>query len=294
MSSPAHGPSSGKIRILSANTRGFSEKKADKIKSMMENNQIDLVVLQECNGKVAFEQFKGFSIMSSPEAPYCDDVVFPKDPSKNYQDEHRFKVPKDLAGGAKDYVVIARAGSSMKVEPIDFQPEKSQKVKDYLTDNKPGSGTASRGSTPPVDDSKLKALGLRPPQLMSISVPGFQSITLLNYHAPQSGGTTNGYSGMGAKLGHEIVQRVVGELSGDKILIGDQNAHHSSLRLGYPSADIVSATGDDLVHAVASKGLKATEIKLGSEGKAFQNKASEECSDHAPLAVEISLTASLA
>jgi hypothetical protein len=161
-----------------------------------------------------------------------------------------------------------------------------------LNDGLNGPRRSTRKSKPRLDQSKVDSVGLRAPQVLQMVVPGRQPVDIYNYHAPQGGGTGNGmFSGMQAKMGHEIVRREMQDNPTTlKMVIGDQNAQKSAMRNLYPTQDIISAGGGDLLtHAAVPRGLQAERIDLGEAGAAFNNKGQKGCSDHSPVALIVNV-----
>jgi hypothetical protein len=112
----------------------------------------------------------------------------------------------------------------------------------------------------------------------------------------KSGGTAQGYSGMDASKGHEILDMVIAEDNTPyQMVIGDQNAHPGSMRKHYPAPfQILSATTSptELVHSAIPRGLNPQPIDLGQDGIDFNNKGQPGCSDHPPMAFKVTLPSS--
>jgi hypothetical protein len=132
---------------------------------------------------------------------------------------------------------------------------------------------------------------MRAPQILAVTIPGHESLTIFNYHAPQGGGSMPGFSGREASQGHAIVSRVIkDDTAPNKMIVGDQNADRNSFKALYDDQTIISVGRDDLlIHAAIDAGLNPEKIGLGDSGSAFKDKGQTGCSYHAPLCFKITL-----
>jgi hypothetical protein len=150
---------------------------------------------------------------------------------------------------------------------------------------------SSRVQKPTTNVDMIDTLGNRAPQTVTLAKSGYMPVFVANYHAPQGGGSGGvNQSGMDAGKGHAILSRC-NEIKSNAIIIGDQNVDGKRMQSFYKNKemDIISCQykKEQWTHAAASEGLKAKLIDLGDEGEKFQNKADENCSDHAPLAIAV-------
>jgi len=274
----------GEVRVLSANTCGLNPSKMKKLKTMVENHDLDVLMIQEgCSAqelaKIAPAKEWKTQIVTS-EACRAPTIAIG---DKTY-------TPVQGVSSGRTYIAAVRKGSAVDCTKLDYNPEHSESVKKALGG---AQATTSRGrtTTAPINDAVLKSLGQRPPQLCVLKLPGYEPVDFYNNHAPQGGGSEKGYSGMDAKPGHQLLKMVIdGRPSTNTVVSGDQNAHRASMKKHYPDSDIISAGKSDPVsHAACTPGLKAKTIDLGGEGNSFNKKGDPACSDHAAFAFSIQL-----
>jgi hypothetical protein len=274
----------GEVAIMTANVCGLDAKKWANLEKMALAHDIDIIAMQEGANKKQVNSIVGndWEPIVTQESAFCTKVGAEK------------VIP--MLGQKRFNVVLKRKSATdidLQERSICTTVENSQKFKDeYIgkTVAEPG----KRIRKPKIDSSKLNQLGMRSPQLVELNVSGCVPASLYNFHAPQGSGSAVGYSGMEARIGHDVLAMVIEEDNTPyKAVIGDQNAHPQSMRKHYPSSqfDILSATtsATELVHAAIPLGLHAQPIDLGQDGIDFNNKGQPGCSDHPPQAFIITL-----
>ena len=271
----------GEVRLFSANTCGFDAQKWKNIEKMANDHDIDVITLQEGTSKAEVDGIIGED---------WESIVTSEKPTDLAIDGHR-AVPS--VGMARFNVALRRKSASMIVSERPYKPSESKGVKAYVTQGfqAPARAPGKRVVKQPERQTRIHNLGLRPPQALELTLPGHQPVSIYNYHAPQGGGSSQGFSGIDAKQGHEVLSRVVqDDATPHKIVVGDQNAHADNMRRFYPDQEVISAGGKDLLsHAAVSRGLKPKKIDLGTAGDAFNHKGQPGCSDHQPYAFSILL-----
>lgn len=272
----------GAIRILSANTLGMTTGKMDKLVTMADDNEINLIVLQEGVSNIHEYQPDGWTAFVTHEAPTTEQLTVGQQKATPSTGTNRY------------YNTFVRDDSGLTVTVLPYEPSSSQAFCDRVC---PPATTSRSGrvTQKPVDQAVLSMAGLRPPQVLQVSSDGHQSVTIYNFHAPQGGGSAKGFSGRDAPLGHEMLSYVLNaDPTPNKMVIGDQNANLNSMRKLYPTFDVISAgSKDPLTHSASSKGLKAEPINLNGAGDAFNSKGTKDCSDHSAMAVNVTLPKTL-
>ena len=283
------------VRCLSANTMGLDKAKLANLNALADQEQIDVLFLQEVSGGSGqnLVDRRAWDVFETTERPSAAQLKLSLD--------GREHTAKPSVGTSRFYLTMVRKDSGITLFEEPYTPGTSKQVREYIhpaaaiTTGGGNSGRPQRTSTRPVDMSKLSQLGLRGPQVLTLSKPGTQSVKVFNFHAPQGSGSANGYSGMDAKSGHEVLSRVVADDSTPlKLVTGDQNAHPGEMAKHYPKMTRQSVgPTDPLIHTVATPGLKLQKIDLGDSGRAFKNKGAAGCSDHEPQAFSLTLPDSI-
>jgi hypothetical protein len=271
----------GEISFLSANVCGFDAAKWANIEKMAFDNEIDVIMIQEGAPKKTVDAIVGSDWESfvSKEAPYATKIG-----STN--------VPGSVGRCSFNVTLKKKKAKHFTLTPLPCAAGTSKTVMAKLLPEEVKQDPTKRARKAPVNLSQTNKLGVRCPQKVELTVPGYQAVSLYNYHAPQGSGSKLGYSGIDASIGHEVLNMVMeDDPTPYKMVIGDQNAHPSSMRAEYPSFDIVSATVSptELVHSAMTKGLNPTPIDLGQIGLDFNHKGQSGCSDHPPMAFTVQL-----
>jgi len=274
----------GEVAILSSNVCGLDQAKWNNIKKMADAHDIDIIAIQEGAPKKRVDDLVGsdWESIVTQEAPFAVRIG-------------NETVPPSV--GVKRFNVLLKRTSATDIDLVQrpYTLETSQKFKDKFI-GKAVQDPGKRVRKPPVNLSELNKLGVRRPQKVELTMPGHNPLSFYNYHAPQGSGSAQGYSGMDAPKGHEILTMVIDEDNTPyKMVIGDQNAHPGSMRKHYPTFDILSATTSptELVHAAIPRGLNPQPIDLGQDGIDFNNKGQAGCSDHPPMAFTVTLPSSI-
>ncbi|MBV8279427.1 MAG: hypothetical protein JO170_29765 [Verrucomicrobia bacterium] len=251
---------------------------------MADAHEIDIIAIQEGASKKQVDSLVGsdWESIVTQEAPFASRLG-------------NETVPPSV--GVRRFNVLLKRKSATDINLVQrpYTLETSQKFKDKFIGT-PVQEPGKRVRKPRVDLSELNKLGVRRPQNVELTLPGHDAVSFYNYHAPQGSGSAQGYSGMDASKGHEILGMVIDEdPTPYQMVIGDQNAHPSSMRKHYPSFDILSATTfpTELVHAAIPRGLNPQPIDLGQDGIEFNNKGQPGCSDHPPMAFTVTLPSSV-
>lgn len=270
----------GEVRILSANTCGFNADKWEKLKAMAITEDIDMVTIQEGCGLAKAKGIVGddWEVIATTE----------NHPAGHLRYEGASVAPLSSRGAT--YLTIVKKSDDIKVTKEVFRASDSAAVQEYMDSSKTQSTSRSRNTVSKVKPERLRELGARPPQKVKLKFKGRQAVSVYNNHAPEGGGSANGYSGMDAICGHEILKRVIeNDNAPHHVLVGDHNANTFSMREHYPANkfDLLSVPSDQWSHAAVSKGLTSTEIDLGSAGQDFKNKGAQGCSDHAAFAFSV-------
>jgi hypothetical protein len=271
----------GSISFLSANVCGFDAPKWANLRKMAVDNDIDVIMLQEGAPKTTVDKIVGTDWESfvTKEAPYAKKIGDPSVPSS--------------VGRCSFNVTLKKKGAThFTLKPLQYSPETSKSVKEHLLPRAEKQDPNKRIKKPTIDLDKTNKLGVRCPQKVELTMPGYQAVSLYNYHAPQGSGSKLGYSGIDASTGHEILNMIIeDDPTPYKMVIGDQNAHPNSMRVEYPHFDIISATSSptELVHSAMTKGLNPTAISLGQNGIDFNHKGQPGCSDHPLMAFTVKL-----
>lgn len=248
---------------------------------MANANDIDMVTIQEGCPKAKAMKIVGDDwevIATSENHPQAH---------LQYQKEKRVA---PLSSRGANYLTIVKKSDDVKVAVGVFRAKDSPAVQEYMESSRSVSVSRSRSTASPVAPDRIRELGARPPQKLKLTVKKRQSVTIFNNHAPEGGGSANGYSGRDAICGHEILKRVIEhDNAPHQVLVGDHNANALSMREHYPANkfDMHSVTSDQWSHAAVSKGLKSTVIDLGTAGQDFKNKGAIGCSDHAAFAFSV-------
>jgi hypothetical protein len=271
----------GSISFLSANVCGFDALKWANLKRMADDNEIDVIMIQEGAPKKLVDSIVGEDWVSfvTKEAPYARQIA-------------GTSVPSSVGRGSFNVTLKKKDADHFSLTPRTYAPEKSRSVMAKLLPKPEKQDPNKRVRKPKINLNETNKLGVRCPQKVELTVPGHQAVSLYNYHAPQGSGSKLGYSGMDASTGHEVLNMIIDDDNTPyKMVIGDQNAHPSSMRLEYPHFDIISATASptELVHSAMTKGLNPTPIDLGQNGIDFNHKGMAGCSDHPPMAFTVKL-----
>ena len=247
---------------------------------MADAHDIDIIALQEGAAKKQVDTLVGsdWESIVTQEAPFATKIgnhsVKPSVGIKRFNVLLKRKIETDITLQERAYTI-----------------ETSQKIEDKIIGT-PIQAPGKRVIKPKVNLDGLNKLGVRRPQWVELTMPGHIPVSLYNYHAPQGGGSEQGYSGRDAEKGHEMLDIVMAEDNTPyKMVIGDQNAHPGSMMKHYPKFDILNATTSptELVHAAIPRGLNPQQIDLGQDGIDFNNKGKPGCSDHPPMAFKVTL-----
>jgi hypothetical protein len=271
----------GSISFLSANVCGFDAPKWANLKQMAEDNDIDVIVIQEGAPKKTVDSIVGTDWESfvTKEAPYAKQIA-------------GTNVPSSVGRCSFNVTLKKKDAKHFTLKPRTYAPETSKSVKEKLLPKIQKQDPTKRVRKSPINLDETNKLGVRCPQKIELTMPGHQAVSLYNYHAPQGSGSKLGYSGIDASTGHEIMNMIIEDDNTPyKMVIGDQNAHPSSMRQEYPHFDIISATTSptELVHSAMTRGLNPTPIDLGQNGIDFNHKGQSGCSDHPPMAFIVKL-----
>ena len=275
----------GEVAILTSNVCGLNEAKWNNIKKMADAHDLDIIAIQEGAPKKQVDSLVGpdWESIVTQEAPFATRIG-------------NETVPSSV--GIKRFNVLLKRADATDIDLVEraYTLETSQKFKDEFIGT-PVEEPGKRVRKPKVDLSKLNKLGVRRPQNIELTMPGHMAVSFYNYHAPQGSGSAQGYSGMDAPIGHEILSMVIDEDNTPyKMVIGDQNAYPDSMENRYPKPfKILSATTSptELVHAAIPRGLNPQPIDLGQDGIDFNNKGQPGCSDHPPQAFKVTLPSSI-
>jgi hypothetical protein len=271
----------GEITFLSANVCGFDAAKWANIQKMADDNEIDVIMIQEGAPKKTVDNIVGddWESFVTKEAPYATKIG-------------STSVPGSVGRCSFNVTLKKKKAKHFTLTPRAYSPETSKTVKARLLPEAAKQDSTKRARKPTIDLNQTNKLGVRCPQKVELTVPGYQAVSLYNYHAPQGSGSAVGYSGMDAPTGHEVLNMIMeDDPTPYKMVIGDQNAHPNSMRAVYPHFDVLSATAapTELVHSAMTKGLNPTPIDLGQIGLDFNHKGQSGCSDHPPMAFFVKL-----
>jgi hypothetical protein len=270
----------GEVAILSSNVCGLDQAKWDNIKKMADAHDIDVIAIQEGASKKQVDGLVGpeWQSIVTQEAPFASRIG-------------NETVPPSV--GVRRFNVLLKRTSATDISLVEcpYTLETSEKFKDKFIGT-PVQDPGKRVRKPRINLSELNKLGVRRPQKVELTMPGRDAVSIYNYHAPQGSGSAQGYSGMDAPMGHEILPLVIDEdITPYQMVIGDQNAHSRSMRKHYPTFGILSATTSptELVHAAIPRGLNPQPIDLGQDAIDFNSKGQPGCSDHPPMAFTVTL-----
>jgi hypothetical protein len=271
----------GDVTFLSANVCGFDAPKWANLKKMADNMAIDIIFIQEGAPKTTVDSIVGtdwesFVTKETQFAKKIGDVTV-----------------HNSVGRSSFNVTLKKASAkNFTLTPRTYDPATSKSVKEKLLPKVEKQDPTKRVRKPIINTHETDKLGVRCPQKLELTMPGHHAVSVYNYHAPQGGGSMQGYSGKDAITGHEILNLVIKDDNTPyQMVIGDQNAHPDSMRREYPDFDIVSATASptELVHSAMTKGLNPTPMDLGQDGIDFNHKGQPGCSDHPPMAFTVTL-----
>jgi hypothetical protein len=271
----------GEVAFLSSNVCGFDTQKWGNLKQMADDHDIDIIAIQEGASKKAVDSIVGsdWESIVTQEAPYAKKIG-------------DVSVPNSV-GKCSFNVMLKRAtATDITLKARAYYPDQSPAVKQYCFPDAKAPEPGKRVRKAKVDLDLTNKLGVRGPQWVELTIPGHHAVSVYNHHAPQGNGSEQGYSGMDASKGHEILKLLIQDDSTpQKMVIGDQNAHPDSMRLDYPNLEILSATtsSTELCHAAIPRGLNPTPVDLGTAGSAFNNKGKPGCSDHPPMAFFVTI-----
>ncbi len=272
----------GEISVLTSNACGLDRPTWENIEKMANDNDIDIIAIQEGASKAAVDDLVGSEWESfvQQEKPFAKEIAGTKVMAS--------------VGRATFNVVLKRAtASDITIQGSEYKPETSSALKSYLIPE-PKQEPGKRVRKPVINKDQVNKLGVRGPQKVELTMSGHQSLSIYNNHAPQGSGSAQGYSGMDASTGHEMLKFVLREdTTPFQMVIGDQNAHPMSMQRDYKgfNFDILSATTSptELCHAAIPRGLNPTPIDLGQDGINFNRKGQIGCSDHPPMAFKFTL-----